>query len=94
MTKLWLRDEHVMINECIFADAYVEQDVRDFLIPACTDNLLLWGLPGTGKSAVVKAIAYERYGTTDLQDENVVVLDCKDQEQAKLGFKHQVQRLI
>jgi replication-associated recombination protein RarA len=83
MTKLWLRDEHVMINECIFADAYVKEDVRDFLSPACTDNLLLWGLPGTGKSAVVKAIAYERYGTTDLQDENVVVLDCKDQEQAK-----------
>ncbi|AGI74400.1 putative AAA-type ATPase [Octadecabacter arcticus 238] len=72
-----------MINECIFADAYVEEDVWDFLSPACTDNLLLWGLPGTGKSAVVKAIAYERYGTTDLQDENVVVLDCKDQEQAK-----------
>jgi SpoVK/Ycf46/Vps4 family AAA+-type ATPase len=83
MTKLWLRDEHVMINECIFADAYVKEDVWDFLSPACTDNLLLWGLPGTGKSAVVKAIAYERYGTTDLQDENVVVLDCKDKEQAK-----------
>jgi replication-associated recombination protein RarA len=83
MTKLWLRDEHVMIDECIFADDYVEEDVWDFLSPACTDNLLLWGLPGTGKSAVVKAIAYERYGTTDLQDENVVVLDCKDQEQAK-----------
>ena len=83
MTKLWLRDEHVMINECIFADDYVKEDVWDFLSPACTDNLLLWGLPGTGKSAVVKAIAYERYGTTDLQDENVVVLDCKDQEQAK-----------
>jgi hypothetical protein len=83
MTKLWLRDEHVMIDECIFADDYVEEDVWDFLSPACTDNLLLWGLPGTGKSAVVKAIAYERCGTTDLQDENVVVLDCKDQEQAK-----------
>jgi replication-associated recombination protein RarA len=83
MTNLWLRDEHVMIDECIFADDYVEEDVWDFLSPACTDNLLLWGLPGTGKSAVVKAIAYERYGTTDLQDENVVMLDCKDQEQAK-----------
>lgn len=83
MTKLWLRDEHVMIDECIFADAYVEEDVRDFLSPTCTDNLLLWGLPGTGKSAVVKAIAYERYGTTELQEEGVVVLNCKDKEQAK-----------
>ena len=83
MTKLWLRDEHVMINECIFADDYVKEDVWDFLSPACTDNLLLWGLPGTGKSAVVKAIAYERYGTTELQEEGVVVLNCKDKEQAK-----------
>lgn len=83
MTKLWLRDEHVMIDECIFADDYIEGDVRDFLTPACTDNLLLWGLPGTGKSAVVKAIAYGRYGTTELQEQGVVALNCKDKEQAK-----------
>ena len=83
MTKQWQRDEHVMFDECIFADDFVEQDVRDFLSPATTDNLLLWGLPGTGKSTVVKAIAYGRYGATDLQEQGVVVLNCKDKEQAK-----------
>lgn len=83
MTKLWLRDEHVMLEECVFADKYVEEEVRDFLSPACTDNLLLWGLPGTGKSAVVKAIAYGRYSTIKLQEMGAVVLNCKDKEQAK-----------
>lgn len=83
MTKYWLRDEHVILDECIFADDYVEEEVGDFSSPPCTDNLLLWGLPGTGKSAVVKAIAYERYGTTDLQKLGAIVLNCKDKEQAK-----------
>ncbi len=83
MTKQWQRDEHVMLDECVFADDFVEQDVRDFLSPATTDNLLLWGLPGTGKSTTVKAIAYGRYGTTDLQEQGVVMLNCKDKEQAK-----------
>lgn len=83
MTKLWLRDEHVMLEECVFADDYVEEEVRDFLSPACTDNLLLWGLPGTGKSTVIKAIAYGRYGTTELQQLGVTVINCKDKEQAK-----------
>jgi len=83
MTELWLRDEHVMFEECVFADDYVEEEVRDFLSPACTDNLLLWGLPGTGKSAIVKAIAYGRYGTTEVEELGAIVLNCKDKEQAK-----------
>jgi replication-associated recombination protein RarA len=89
MTKQWQRDEHVMLDECVFADDYVAEDVRDFLSPANTDNLLLWGLPGTGKSTVIKAIAYGRYGTTKLQELGVTVINCKDKEQAKqLNSKH------
>lgn len=83
MNKQWQRDEHVMLGECVFADDYVAEDVRDFLSPANTDNLLLWGLPGTGKSTVAKAIAYGRYETTELQELGVTVLNCKDKEQAK-----------
>ncbi|MCA0045113.1 ATP-binding protein [Celeribacter litoreus] len=83
MTKQWECDEQVLFDECVFADNYVEQEVRDFLSPDTTDNLLLWGLPGTGKSTVVKAIAFERYGTTDLQEHGVTVFNCKDKEQAK-----------
>ena len=83
MTKQWQRDEQVMLDECVFADEHVEQEVRDFLSPATTDNLLLWGLAGTGKSTAVKAIAYGRYKATELHEFGAEVLNCKDKEQAK-----------
>lgn len=83
MAMQWQRDEHVMLGECFFADDYVAEEVRDFISPANTDNLLLWGLPGTGKSTVVKAIAFGRYEATDLEELGVTILNCKDKEQAK-----------
>lgn len=83
MNAQWQRDEQVMFEDCVFADAYVEEELRDYLSPATTDNLLLWGLPGTGKSTVAKAIAYERYGTVELKENGVELLNCKDKEQAK-----------
>ncbi len=83
MNAQWQRDEQVMFDDCVFANADIEDELRDYLSPATTDNLLLWGLPGTGKSTVTKAIAYERYGTVELTENGVEILNCKDKEQAK-----------
>jgi replication-associated recombination protein RarA len=83
MAEQWPRDEFIQLSDCVFSDDYVEEEVRDFLSPATTDNLLLWGLPGTGKSTVAKAIAYGRYGTTQLEEKGVTIFNCKDKEQAK-----------
>ena len=83
MIQQWARDEHIMFDDCVFADDYVADDVRDFLSPANTDNLLLWGQPGTAKSTTIKAIAFERYRTVQLEEHGVLVLNCKDKEQAK-----------
>lgn len=83
MTTLWERDENIAFDQCIFADNYVETELRDYLSPATTDNLLLWGPPGTGKSTVVRALAFERYETTELAQQGVILLNCKNREDAK-----------
>lgn len=83
MTKLWQRDEQIAFEDCVFADDHVAEDVRDFLSPACTDNLLLWGVPGTGKSAIVGALASARADGAALKDAGVGSLDCKNKKDAQ-----------
>ncbi|MCF2904637.1 ATP-binding protein [Octadecabacter sp. CECT 8868] len=83
MSDKWERDEAVSFQQCVFADKFTEDEARDFLSPANTDNLLLWGLPGTGKTTIAKAIAQGRCSTAALTEDGLIFLNCKDKEVAK-----------
>jgi replication-associated recombination protein RarA len=83
MTKLWQRDEQVDFAACVFSDDHIADEMRDYINPACTDNLLLWGVPGTGKSVLVKAIASERIHGAAFEDGGVGFLDCKNKQDAQ-----------
>ena len=48
------------LRDMVFADEYIKEDLLDFANMEATNNIMLYGVYGTGKTSIAKAIARER----------------------------------
>lgn len=60
--KHFERHQPTNLSQIVFAEPYVKQDLMDYATGLTTNNILLYGEPGIGKTTIALSIANQRLG--------------------------------